>query len=134
VIQYEYRTKVYYRDVDQMGIVYYTRYLEYFEAARTELLNRLGMSVSAIEESGFHLPVVTCHCDYKGSAHFEDELVVHTSINSLPKSRLCIDYQVYRQGTQQPLVTGYTMHAFTNRDGVPGRPPKRLLAILTKEL
>ncbi len=117
-----------------MGIVYYTRYLEYFEAARTELLNQLGMSVTTIEESGFHLPVVTCHCDYKGSAHFEDELVVRTSINTLPKSRLRIEYEVYRQGGEQPLVTGYTLHAFTNQEGVPGRPPKRLLAILRQEL
>ncbi|MFQ6606639.1 MAG: acyl-CoA thioesterase [Fidelibacterota bacterium] len=134
MIQYEYQTKVYYKDVDQMGIVYYTRYLEYFEAARTELLNGLGMSVTTMEESGYHLPVVTCHCEYKGSARFEDELIVRTSIKSLPKSRLRIDYQVYRPGGRQPLVTGYTLHAFTNRNGIPGRPPKKLLTILKKAL
>ena len=39
MIKHDHFIKVYYRDVDQMGIVYYTRYLEYFEEARTELLD-----------------------------------------------------------------------------------------------
>jgi acyl-CoA thioester hydrolase len=55
MIQFEYRTKVYYKDVDQMGIVYYARYYEYFEAARTELLKSLGIHVTAIEDDGYLL-------------------------------------------------------------------------------
>ena len=50
MIQFEYLTKVYYKDVDQMGIVYYSRYYEYFEAARTELLKSLGIHVTVIEK------------------------------------------------------------------------------------
>ena len=53
MIQFEYRTKVYYKDVDQMGIVYYARYYEYFEAARTELLKSLGIRVTVIENEGY---------------------------------------------------------------------------------
>ena len=52
MIQYNYYIRVYYRDVDQMGIVYYTRYLEYFEAARTELLRSVGLDVTKIEQLG----------------------------------------------------------------------------------
>ena len=33
MIYYDHNIRVYYRDVDQMGIVYNTRYLEYFEEA-----------------------------------------------------------------------------------------------------
>jgi len=35
MINHEYEVKVYYKDIDQMGFVYYSRYFEYFEAART---------------------------------------------------------------------------------------------------
>ena len=49
MFKYNHLIKVYYRDVDQMGIVYYTRYLEYFEEARTELLDSLGLTISIIE-------------------------------------------------------------------------------------
>ena len=90
MIQFEYRTKVYYKDVDQMGIVYYARYYEYFEAARTELLKSLGIHVTVIENEGYLLPVVTSHCDYKVGAKFEDTLVVNTIIKDLPKSRLSL--------------------------------------------
>ena len=64
MIEYNYCTRVYYRDVDQMGIVYYTRYLEYFEAARTELLRSVGFDVTKIEKMGYFLPVISCHCDF----------------------------------------------------------------------
>ncbi|SVB29355.1 uncharacterized protein METZ01_LOCUS182209, partial [marine metagenome] len=40
-----------------MGIVYYARYYEYFEAARTELLKSLGIRVTVIENEGYLLPV-----------------------------------------------------------------------------
>ena len=43
MISYDFHYKVYYKDVDQMGIVYYTRYFEMFEMARTELLNNIGI-------------------------------------------------------------------------------------------
>ena len=41
-----------------MGVVYYARYLEYFEQARTELLNDIGLIVTEIEDAGFYMPVV----------------------------------------------------------------------------
>ena len=61
MISIDHRIKVYYRDVDQMGIVYNTRYLEYFEESRTELLKSIGLSVTKIEEAGigFQLSLVT---------------------------------------------------------------------------
>ena len=96
MIQFHYRTKVCYKDVDQMGIVYYARYYEYFEAARTELLKSLGIHVTAIEDDGYLLPVITSHCDYKVGANFEDTLLVNTIIKELPKPRLQIEYEVHR--------------------------------------
>ena len=46
MVSYDYHTKIYYKDIDQMGVVYYARYLEYFEQARTELLNNIGIVVT----------------------------------------------------------------------------------------
>ena len=57
MIQFDHRVKVFYKDVDQMGIVYYSRYFEFFEEARTELLDSIGLDVTKIENKGIQLPV-----------------------------------------------------------------------------
>lgn len=126
MIEYNYKTRVYYRDVDQMGIVYYTRYLEYFEAARTELLRSIGFDVTKIEQMGYFLPVISCHCDYKKSAKFDDELDIITRINELPRSSMKIEYEVFNSG-KKLLVTGYTVHSFINSNGKAVKPPKVLI-------
>ncbi|MFC1785377.1 acyl-CoA thioesterase [Candidatus Neomarinimicrobiota bacterium] len=123
MIEYNYCTRVYYRDVDQMGIVYYTRYLEYFEAARTELLRSVGLDVITIEQMGYFIPVISCHSDYKKPAKFDDELSIITKIDELPRSSMKIDYEVYNL-EKNLLVTGYTIHSFINSNGNAVRPPK----------
>tara|TARA_B100000953_G_scaffold11512_1_gene10325 strand:+ start:282 stop:686 length:405 start_codon:yes stop_codon:yes gene_type:complete len=134
MIQFEYRTKVYYKDVDQMGIVYYARYYEYFEAARTELLKSLGIRVTVIENEGYLLPVITSHCDYKVGAKFEDNLVINTIIKDQPRSRLRIDYEIHRDNSDELLVSGYTLHAFTDKSGKAVKPPKQLMETLKHNL
>lgn len=123
MIEYNYKTRVYYRDVDQMGIVYYTRYLEYFEAARTELLRSIGFDVTKVEEMGYFMPVIVCHCDYKRSARFDDELNIVTKINELPRSSMKIEYEVFNSSNEL-LVSGYTVHSFINSNGKAVKPPK----------
>tara|TARA_B100001971_G_scaffold74249_1_gene68422 strand:- start:1750 stop:2148 length:399 start_codon:yes stop_codon:yes gene_type:complete len=130
VILFDYTTKIYYRDIDQMGVVYYTRYLEYFEAARTEMLKSIGLIVTDIENEGFFLPVVSAHCDYKQSAKFEDEIIVRTSINEMPKARMKIEYDVLKNETV--LATGYTLHGFTDHNGKAKRPPKSFQLVMQK--
>ncbi|MEL1233217.1 MAG: thioesterase family protein [Candidatus Neomarinimicrobiota bacterium] len=124
---YNHLTKVYYRDVDQMGIVYYTRYLEYFEEARTELLDSLGLTISFIENRGIQLPVIASHCDYKRGAKLEDKLVIEASIAEIPKVKLNINYYVFDKVSNKQLVTGYTRHAFTDKFGNPKRAPEFIL-------
>lgn len=127
MFKYNHLTKVYYRDVDQMGIVYYTRYLEYFEEARTELLDSLGLTISFIENRGIQLPVIASHCDYKRGAKLEDKLVIEASIAEIPKVKLNINYYIFDKGSNKQLVTGYTRHAFTDKFGNPKRAPKFIL-------
>ena len=126
MIKYNYKTRVYYCDIDKMGIVYYTRYLEYFEAARTELLRSIGLDVISIEEMGYFMPVISCHCDYKKSAKFDDELNIVTIINESPRSSMKIEYEVFNS-VKELLATGYTVHSFINSKGVPVKPPKILI-------
>jgi len=133
VITYDYNTKIYYKDIDQMGIVYYSRYFEFFEQARTEMLKSINLIVTDIEKDGYFLPVVTATADYKEGARFEDKIFIRTMIKKVPQARMKIDYEVYRKADNQLLVTGHTVHGFIDKDGKPKRPPKFLLDRLSSE-
>ena len=127
MIYYNHNVKVYYRDVDQMGIVYNTRYLEYFEESRTELLSSIGLSVSKIERSGITLPVVSSYCKYFIAAKFEQNLIVRSEIRKVPKAKLKIYYKITLFDDPELMVEGYTEHAFVNKGNKPVKVPALIL-------
>ena len=133
MISYNHKVKVYYRDVDQMGIVYHSRYLEYFEESRTELLKSIGLSVAKIEDTGIMLPVISSHCEYFKGAHFEQELIIKSSISIFPKAKLDIDYSILCSKSSIIYVKGYTTHAFVNKSNKPVRVPKIISESLALE-
>ena len=130
MISYDHCVKIYYKDVDQMEVVYYSRYFEYFEESRTELLASIGLGVSEVEEKGIMLPVVSSHCDYSKGAMFEQTIIVRSSISSIPKSKLHIDYAIFLDIGRDTLVSGYTEHAFVNQKGAAVRAPRNILDCL----
>ena len=133
MISYDHCVKIYYKDIDQMGIVYYSRYFEYFEESRTELLVSIGLGVTEVEEKGIMLPVISSHCDYSKGAMFEQEITIRASISSIPRSKLHIDYRVFLDDHKETLVNGYTEHAFVNDKGVAVRAPRNILDCLYKK-
>ena len=133
MISFDHRVKIFYKDVDQMGIVYYSRYFEYFEEARTELLASIGLGVTDVEKKGIMLPVISSHCDYLKGARFEQNIIIRTSISTEPRSKLQIDYSVFIEDEKEPIATGYTEHAFVNDKGVAVRAPKMILEHLNQK-
>ena len=133
MISFDHRVKIFYKDVDQMGIVYYSRYFEYFEEARTELLASIGLGVTDVEKKGIMLPVISSHCDYLRGARFEQNIIIRASISTEPRSKLQIDYSVFIEDEKEPIATGYTNHAFVNDKGVAVRAPKMILERLNQK-
>ena len=134
MIRYDHPIKVYYKDIDQMGIVYYSRYFEYFEEARTEMLSSIGLDYSNVEENGAMLPVIEAHCEYKKGATFSQDLIVKTYIRELPKVKIKFEYKICPAGSDEILLTGYTVHACTNLEGKPVKMPKYIRKILKDKL
>ena len=134
MIRYDHPIKVYYKDIDQMGIVYYSRYFEFFEEARTEMLSSIGLDYSNVEENGAMLPVIEAHCEYKKGATFSQDLIVKTYIRELPKVKIKFEYKICPTGSDEILLTGYTVHACTNLKGKPVKMPKYIRKILKDKL
>lgn len=116
--------RVRYSETDRMGTFYNSRALEWFECGRTELLRQLGMPYSYLENCGVYLPVVEAHIEYLGRAKYDDLLKIKTSMSFCGKARAKMEVEIFHFDTEKPVVRGYTIHAFTNKDGKPIKPPQ----------
>jgi acyl-CoA thioester hydrolase len=124
------KLRVIYGDTDQMGVVYYANYFRYFEFSRSEYLRARGGSYTLFEASGFGLPVVTAHCDYKRPAKYEDLLVIDVHLAELRRASMRFEYEIKREGDGAVLVTGHTVHACIGASGKPTGLPESLVKLL----
>lgn len=106
--------RVPYADTDQMGVVYYANYLEYFERSRTEMLREAGLSYSDMEKMGYFLPVSEAYCKYSGSARYDDLLTFRSCIEEISRVKVKIRSDVLRDG--KLLVSGYVVLGCVNAD------------------
>lgn len=83
-----------YGEVDQMGYVYHANYVSYCHQARTELLRKLGIQDSFLEENNVMLPVIRFEIDYKKPAHYDELLTITTTIKELPKVRFGFEFEI----------------------------------------
>lgn len=125
--------RVIYADTDQMGVVYHSNYLRYFEIGRTELLRELGISYKEMEACGLFLPVKEVFIDYKISIKYDDVIIVHTCIDKLKNVSLKLKYEIRNKEDSDLLyTTGYTLHPFINKNGEIIRPENYLYDIMAK--
>lgn len=111
----ETKIRVRYAETDQMGIVYHSNYLIWFEVGRTELFRTLSLPYTIFEEQGLGLAVVEASCRYRQPARYDDELIIYTEVEKFSSRKVIFSYQIYREKTL--LTEGKTVHVFINREG-----------------
>jgi len=115
--------RVRYAETDQMGIVYYGIYTQYFEVGRVEALRELGMSYREMEEAGTMLPVKHLEVNYHRSAKYDDLLKIRSTISELPGVRIAFDHEIFNE-QDELLATGRVELVFVDRKTMrPKRAP-----------
>lgn len=109
------RLRVRYAETDQMGIVYHSNYLIWFEVGRSELFREINLPYTRFEEQGLALAVIEASCRYRKPAHYDDELEIVTEIAEMTSRSVTFSYQIYREGAL--LAQGKTRHLFINKEG-----------------
>ncbi len=107
--------RVRYPETDAMGFVHHSRYLQYFEMGRVELLRSLGHSYADLEKAGILFVVVRAEIRYKAPARYDDELSLTTRI--LKQTHVRIDHQYELKRDQTLLAEGNTTIACVDREG-----------------
>jgi acyl-CoA thioester hydrolase len=90
-------TRVAFSDTDAQGVVYYGRYLPYFDLARTEYHRQLG----PVEVNRSEFVVRASSVDYLAPARFDDLLEVFVRIGRIGRSSVTYEYAAHRVGEAQ---------------------------------
>jgi acyl-CoA thioester hydrolase len=119
--------KVYYKDTDAGGVVYYANYLRFFEMARTEYMRGIGISIEEYINNGTLFMVVHAGIDYKSPARYGDVLSIATCVVDLKHASFAFQHQITNQANRQLIVTGKTRLCCTNsQQKVQALPPELL--------
>lgn len=96
--KYEYKYRVYYEHTDGGGVVYHSRYLNFFERARTDWLRENGMVQSEMQKELNLVYVVTAaDIKYKKPARMDDALTVSSQLMKIKRASM----EIYQEMTNQ---------------------------------
>jgi len=89
------RTRVGFSDTDAQGIVYYGRYLPYFDLARVEYHRKLGLLVMEVGP-GVEFVMRALAVEYHAPAVFDDEIEVYVRVAKIGNSSATYEFAAYR--------------------------------------
>lgn len=107
--------RVRYPEVDAMGFLHHSRYLQYFEMGRVELLRSSGHSYADLERQGVLFVVVRVECRYKAPARYDEELSLTTRV--VKQTHVRIDHAYELKRGPVVLAEATTTIACVDRDG-----------------
>jgi acyl-CoA thioester hydrolase len=107
--------RVRYTEVDAMGYLHHSRYFQYFEMGRVELLRSRGISYADLERQGVLFVVIKAECTYRAPARYDEELSLTTTVVRTTHVRIDHAYELRRGETL--LAEAKTTIACVDRDG-----------------
>ncbi|MGO5053608.1 acyl-CoA thioesterase [Lachnospiraceae bacterium LCP25S3_G4] len=114
-----YKHKVQYYETDQMGIVHHSNYIRWFEEARTDFMEQMGLGYDVMEQSGIISPVLGVEADYLRMVRYGDTVTIPIKVKEYNGIKLLVAYQVISDKTQMVHCKGITKHCFLNDTGKP---------------
>ena len=116
--------RVRYPEVDAMGYLHHSRFLQYFEMGRVELLRAAGFSYADVERAGVFFVVAKVEVKFKAPARYDDELTLTTRVVRQTHVRIDHAYELRRGSTL--LATGTTTIACVDPEGQIRQIPEEL--------
>jgi acyl-CoA thioester hydrolase len=96
-------TRVGFSDTDAQGIVYYGRYLPYFDLARVEYHRHLGLLERAMHQEQFVMRASTV--EYFAPARFDDLIEIFIRLSRIGRTSATYECAAYRDEDDVLMVT-----------------------------
>jgi len=130
--QHTIQIRVRYDECDPMGFLHHSRYLQYFEIGRTELLRASGGNYRSMELSGQMVVVVRVECDYRKPLRYDDLVDLTTQVSQVTAGKIVHQYTLERlnppRGDSELIAQAKVVLAVVDREGRLQRVPAELLA------
>ncbi|MBQ8251557.1 MAG: YbgC/FadM family acyl-CoA thioesterase [Alphaproteobacteria bacterium] len=101
---HNYLVRVYYQDTDAGGIVYHSKYLDFAERARSELLVEMGLSNKKLIEQGVAFVLRNANIQYKAPARLDDVIQVQTSVKEIKNASLVMKHSFVVEGKEMVSI------------------------------
>ena len=122
---FKYKFRIYYEDIDSVGVVYYANYLKYLERARSEAIYSLGLTNTKLQKDyGTLIIVKSCNIEYKKPARFEDELEIISSV--LTKTKTSFTMKQIIKKDEETISEADVQLVTVNKEGKPVKIPEIL--------
>ncbi len=113
-----YRHKIQYYETDCMQIVHHSNYIRFFEEARIDFLEQIGVNYVDIEKMGYIIPVLAVSAEYKSMATYGETVAITVKFEEFNGIRFAFTYKVIDLATGALRATGKTGHCFL-KEGKP---------------
>jgi acyl-CoA thioester hydrolase len=115
------RTRVGFSDTDAQGIVYYGRYLPYFDLARVEYHRTLGLLGIEVGP-GVEFVMRAISVEYHAPAVFDDEIEVYVRVARVGNTSATYEFAAYRARDDALMVNATQTLVLVDLDERQARP------------
>ena len=101
--KYSALSRVWFSDTDAQGVVYYGRYLPYFDHARTEYHRHLG--TGSMQTAGAEFVMRASSVEYHAPARFDDLIESFVRVRRIGTTSITYECAAYRLPDDSSMVT-----------------------------
>ncbi len=102
--EFKLRRRVEFSETDMVGIVHYSNFFRYMEAAEHAFFRSLGFSVVTRQvDPPVGWPRVHAECDYQQPLRFEDEFEVHLLVSRKKSKSLSYQFRFVKLNASAPV-------------------------------
>ena len=101
------QTRVAFSDTDAQGVVYYGRYMPYFDLARVEYHRHLDMLRTEPQDEQFVMRAMTV--EYHAPARFDDPIEVDVRVQRIGTSSVTYEFAAYLAGEKLAATATQTL-------------------------
>ena len=117
-------------DCDPAQIVYFPRYLEYFDACTAGLFKKAGLPKRQMLKTYgiIGIPIVDLRASFKAPSRFSDTVVVESEITEWRRSSFCVRHKLFNKNVlaaECVEIRVWAAASETDPDQIEGRPVPR---------